>query len=230
MTSIRRADGPRQCAARSTHRHLECRSCGVLDRWSKAISVWHRTTASTPVRPTTCSASASASPPGSRASLRWRCRGYSAVVRWCDRRRQRRRRPLDHVGAGVAAHPRHLAARIGFVALGLIVVWAGITGVVSADVGAGPLELVMLGLMDRGISIRIARWGIELTLLLIGSHSAAPPARHRRLRVRHRPGAGRHPPPTRQPVWAPSSASPPTLPAPASSRSSSLRMTRLPML
>lgn len=64
--------------------------------------------------------------------------------------------------------PDHLAARIGFVALGLVVVWAGITGVVSADVGAGPLELVMLGLMDRGISIRIARWGIELTLLLIG--------------------------------------------------------------
>ena len=64
--------------------------------------------------------------------------------------------------------PEHLAVRIGFVALGLVVVWVGITGVVSADVGAGPLELVMLGFMDRGISIRSARWGIELTLLLIG--------------------------------------------------------------
>lgn len=68
----------------------------------------------------------------------------------------------------VLPNPDQLAPRIGFVALGLIVVWAGITGVVSADVGAGPLELVMLGLMDRGISIRVARWGIELTLLLIG--------------------------------------------------------------
>ena len=64
--------------------------------------------------------------------------------------------------------PEHLAVRIGFVALGLVVVWVGITGVVSADVGAGPLELVMLGFMDRGISIRSARGGIELTLLLIG--------------------------------------------------------------
>ena len=44
----------------------------------------------------------------------------------------------------------------------------GITGVVSADVGAGPLELVMLALMDRGIRIHVARWGIELSLLAIG--------------------------------------------------------------
>jgi uncharacterized membrane protein YczE len=53
-------------------------------------------------------------------------------------------------------------------ALGLMVVWAAITGVVAADVGAGPLELVMLALLDRGVSIRVARWGIELTLLAIG--------------------------------------------------------------
>ena len=36
--------------------------------------------------------------------------------------------------------PDHMAMRIAFVALGLAVVWAGITGVVSADVGAGPLD------------------------------------------------------------------------------------------
>jgi uncharacterized membrane protein YczE len=61
-----------------------------------------------------------------------------------------------------------LAGRVGFLVLGLIAVWAGITGVVAADVGAGPLELVMLALMDRHVDIRIARWGIELTLLAIG--------------------------------------------------------------
>lgn len=64
--------------------------------------------------------------------------------------------------------PDALAARATYLALGLAVVWAGITGVVSADVGAGPLELVMLAFMDRGVSIRISRWGIELTLLLLG--------------------------------------------------------------
>lgn len=58
--------------------------------------------------------------------------------------------------------------RISFVALGLLVIWAGITGVVGADVGAGPLELVMLALMDRKVGISVARWGIELTLLALG--------------------------------------------------------------
>ena len=61
-----------------------------------------------------------------------------------------------------------LPGRIAFLALGLVAVWAGITGVVAADVGAGPLELVMLGIMDRGVSITVARWGLELTLLGIG--------------------------------------------------------------
>jgi uncharacterized membrane protein YczE len=64
--------------------------------------------------------------------------------------------------------PELLAWRVVFLVLGLSVIWAGITAVVSADVGTGPLELVMLAFMDRGVSIRVARWGIELTLLALG--------------------------------------------------------------
>lgn len=64
--------------------------------------------------------------------------------------------------------PDTLAARIGFLVLGLAVIWLAITGVVASDVGIGPLELVMLGFMDRGVSIRVSRWAIELTLLLLG--------------------------------------------------------------
>jgi uncharacterized membrane protein YczE len=52
--------------------------------------------------------------------------------------------------------------------VGLLVVWAAITGVVATDVGAGPLELLMLAIIDRGVSISVARWGIELGLLTIG--------------------------------------------------------------
>jgi uncharacterized membrane protein YczE len=73
-----------------------------------------------------------------------------------------------NAGLAVLPEPDHLAVRIGFVVLGLVVVWSGITGVVAADLGAGPLELVMLALMDRSIGIRPARWGIELTLLTLG--------------------------------------------------------------
>jgi uncharacterized membrane protein YczE len=64
--------------------------------------------------------------------------------------------------------PHLLVARGPMLVGGLVVIWAAITGVVAADVGAGPLELVMLGLMDKRVGIRIARWGIELTLLAIG--------------------------------------------------------------
>jgi uncharacterized membrane protein YczE len=74
------------------------------------------------------------------------------------------------INASLAALPTPdlLATRAAFLALGLVVVWAGITGVVAADVGAGPLELLMLAFMDRGASIRLSRWGIELSLLLLG--------------------------------------------------------------
>jgi uncharacterized membrane protein YczE len=68
----------------------------------------------------------------------------------------------------VLSTPTAMAWRVAFLAAGLAVVWLGITGVVAADVGAGPLELVMLGLMDRGVSIRWARWCLELTLLALG--------------------------------------------------------------
>lgn len=74
------------------------------------------------------------------------------------------------INAALAAVPTPdaLAWRAAFLAMGLAVVWAGITGVVAADVGAGPLELVMLAFMDRNVSIRVSRWAIELTLLLLG--------------------------------------------------------------
>lgn len=59
-------------------------------------------------------------------------------------------------------------ARGLFLVIGLCIIWAGITGVVAVDVGAGPIELVMLAFMDRGIGIRATRWAIELALLGAG--------------------------------------------------------------
>lgn len=61
-----------------------------------------------------------------------------------------------------------IAARVLLLGGGLVAVWTGIVGVVAADVGAGPLELIMLALVDRGAGIRPVRWGIELTLLAVG--------------------------------------------------------------
>jgi uncharacterized membrane protein YczE len=66
------------------------------------------------------------------------------------------------------ATPEAIGVRIVYLAVGLLVVWVSITGIVSADVGAGPLELLMLAFMDKGVSIAVARWGLEIGLLVIG--------------------------------------------------------------
>ena len=50
-----------------------------------------------------------------------------------------------------------IAARVLLLGGGLVAVWTGIVGVVAADVGAGPLELIMLALVDRGAGIRPVR-------------------------------------------------------------------------
>lgn len=74
------------------------------------------------------------------------------------------------INASLAALPaaNTVAVQVAGLVVGLAVVWVGITGVVAADVGAGPLELVMLALMDRRVGIRVARWGIEGALVIIG--------------------------------------------------------------
>ena len=106
----------------------------------------------------------------------WLTSLVAMVLAWSLGRRPRVATVLGGVVVGLSINgtlalvssPATIGVRCAVIALGLVIVWAGITGVVSADVGAGPLELVMLGLMDRGISIRVARWGIELALLAIG--------------------------------------------------------------
>lgn len=106
----------------------------------------------------------------------WLTGVVAMALAWAMRRRPRIATVVGSVIVGLSINlclaalptPDPMAVRIAFLSLGLCVVWSGITGVVAADVGAGPLELVMLAFMDRGVSIRISRWGIELTLLLLG--------------------------------------------------------------
>jgi uncharacterized membrane protein YczE len=106
----------------------------------------------------------------------WVTSGIAMLLAWTLGRRPRIATVLGGVIVGLSINlfmkllpePHPMAPRILMLTLGLLVVWSGITGVVSADVGAGPLELVMLAIMDRGVRISVARWGIELTLLAIG--------------------------------------------------------------
>ncbi len=106
----------------------------------------------------------------------WLTAVVAMLLAWALGRRPRIATVLGSVVVGVSINgalaalptPDPLWARGIFLVAGLVVIWAGITGVVAADVGAGPLELVMLAVVDRGVSIRVARWVIELTLVALG--------------------------------------------------------------
>lgn len=106
----------------------------------------------------------------------WITAGIAMVLSWILGRRPRTATVLGGVIVGFAinaaiaaiATPEAIGVRIVYLAVGLVVVWVSITGIVSADVGAGPLELLMLAFMDKGVSIAVARWGLEIGLLVIG--------------------------------------------------------------
>jgi uncharacterized membrane protein YczE len=62
----------------------------------------------------------------------------------------------------------HLGVRTAAFALGASVIAVGITLVVVGDVGAGPSELVMLAVHQRGIDLAVARTGIEVGCVALG--------------------------------------------------------------
>jgi uncharacterized membrane protein YczE len=80
------------------------------------------------------------------------------------------------VGVGAAvdvtlallAEPEPLAARAAFYVAGVPVVCLGVALVVRADIGVGPLEMVMLVAIDRSVPLVRARVLIEVTTLSVG--------------------------------------------------------------
>ena len=92
-----------------------------------------------------------------------------------------RRRPqlgtvLGAVGVGQSVNwflqllptTHSLAPRISMLVAGLVVLYLAISFGIASELGTGPIELVMLGLADRGIRLQVARWGIEAALLATG--------------------------------------------------------------
>ncbi|NLD75130.1 MAG: hypothetical protein GX643_00535 [Acidimicrobiales bacterium] len=64
--------------------------------------------------------------------------------------------------------PEAMAPRVGLFAVGFVVLAAGITAVVVADVGPGPAELLMMTLHERGVAISPARTAIEVVSVAVG--------------------------------------------------------------
>lgn len=61
-----------------------------------------------------------------------------------------------------------MAPRLGLYGVGLVVLACGITGTIVADLGAGPAELIMLAIHDRGPAIAPVRTAIEVACVLGG--------------------------------------------------------------
>lgn len=64
--------------------------------------------------------------------------------------------------------PDPLVARVPMMLLGLALLYGSISVGVATTLGTGPMELLMLGLVDKGVSVQVARWGIEATTVTLG--------------------------------------------------------------
>ena len=64
--------------------------------------------------------------------------------------------------------PHGLAVRIVFLVAGVLLNGVATGAYIGAGLGPGPRDGVMTGLAARGLSIRVARTGIELTVLAVG--------------------------------------------------------------
>lgn len=68
----------------------------------------------------------------------------------------------------VVDEPAALAGRLGFYVVGVPLVCLGVALIVQADIGVGPLEMVMLVATDRSVALVPARVVIEVTTLAVG--------------------------------------------------------------
>ena len=68
----------------------------------------------------------------------------------------------------IIGEPEHIVGRLALMLAGLVIVGLGSAIYIGSGLGAGPRDGLMLGLSTRGISIRLARTLIELSVLVTG--------------------------------------------------------------
>jgi uncharacterized membrane protein YczE len=65
-------------------------------------------------------------------------------------------------------HPHSLWVRVPMMLVGLVAIAIGSGLYIGAGLGPGPRDGLMLGLAKRGISVRVARTGVEAAVLVCG--------------------------------------------------------------
>lgn len=68
----------------------------------------------------------------------------------------------------IVPEPDEMVWRILMFVIGITVIYVSISIGVATMLGTGPIELLMLALTDRGVSVQFSRWGIEALVLIVG--------------------------------------------------------------
>lgn len=64
--------------------------------------------------------------------------------------------------------PHNLMVRISMLPIGLIVIALGSALYIGSGLGAGPRDGMMMGLAERGVSVRVARTTLEIVVVVAG--------------------------------------------------------------
>ena len=76
---------------------------------------------------------------------------------------------VENIAQDLIPHSHNMVIRITFMVAGLCIIAAGSGLYIGAEFGSGPRDGLMLGLNKRfGISVRIARTIVEITVMIIG--------------------------------------------------------------
>jgi uncharacterized membrane protein YczE len=70
--------------------------------------------------------------------------------------------------AGRLPHAGSVPARIAYVAIGILTVGVGSGLYIGSGLGAGPRDSLMMGLHQKGLSLRAARTAVEVSVFLLG--------------------------------------------------------------
>ncbi len=76
---------------------------------------------------------------------------------------------VENIAQDLLPDTSNIAVRIAFMAAGMLCIAAGSGFYIGAELGSGPRDGLMLGLNKRfGISVRLARTVVEVTVMVIG--------------------------------------------------------------
>jgi uncharacterized membrane protein YczE len=75
---------------------------------------------------------------------------------------------VANVALNLLPQPDTLAARVPMMLAGVLVTGIGSAVYIGSGLGPGPRDGIMTGLAARGVPLRIARTGIEFTVLIVG--------------------------------------------------------------